>query len=151
MKTKTVDSAKTQNKIKGKVGKPTVMTQETLTKLQYAFSIGATDREACLFAEINPDTLYEHQKRNPDYAEQKEAWKEKPIFQARQAVLKQIQGGVGKEPDGDLALKYLERKKKDEFAPKATLDLGVTAELDKKLEDIKNFIFPETTKKEKTN
>lgn len=137
METKKVKSTKTPKKVKGNGGRPTVMTQETLTKLQYAFEIGASDREACLFAEISLQTLYNHQEKHPEYVEQKEAWKDKPLFIARQAVIKGIQNG-----DADIALKYLERKKKDEFAPKAQIDFGVSKEIDEKLEAMKNFVFP---------
>lgn len=136
MKTNADDSAKKPKSRKGIGGKPTVMTQETLTKLEYAFSIGATDREACLFAEINPDTLYEYQKKNPKFAEKKEALKEKPIFQARQAVIKQFQAG-----DGELALKYLSKKKRDEFGDKMDLGIGLSSELQEALDKVSK-IFP---------
>lgn len=139
METKKVKSHKPPKK-QGKVGKPTVMTQETLTKLQYAFEIGASDREACLFAEISTQTLYNYQEKHPEYVEQKEQWKDKPLFIARQAVIKGIQNG-----DADIALKYLERKKKDEFAPKAQIDFGISKEIDEKLEAMKNFVFPPKT------
>lgn len=141
METKKVKSTKTPNKPMGTRGRPTVMTQDVLTRLQLAFETGASDREATLFAGIDEKTLYNYQEKNPEYVQQKEQWKDKPLFIARQAVIKDIQNG-----NGDLALKYLERKKKDEFAPKSSIDLGITADLDKKLEDIKNFIYPESKK-----
>ena len=136
MATKKVKSTKTSNKTKEERGRPTVMTQDTLTKLQYSFEIGASDREACLFAGISLATLYNYQIANPEYLEQKESWKEKPTFLARQSVIKQFQSG-----DGDLALKYLERKKKDEFAPKQSLDMGVSTELQEALDKVSK-LFP---------
>ena len=33
------------------------MTNEVIGKLEYGFSCGLSDREACLFAGINPDTV----------------------------------------------------------------------------------------------
>lgn len=141
METPQVKSTKPPKKIKGAGGRPTVIDSDTLTRLRLAFETGASDREACLFAEIAPSTLYLYQKEHPEYSEQKEAWKDKPLFIARQSVIKQIQNG-----DGELALKYLERKKKDEFAPKSTMDFSVSKEIDEKLETIKNFIFPESKK-----
>lgn len=50
-------------------GRPTVMTAEVIRKLHEAFCVGATDIEACSFAEIAPQTLYNFQKENPDFLE----------------------------------------------------------------------------------
>ena len=94
-------------------GRPTVMTQATVEKLEVAFSWGCTDEEACLFAEINKQTLYNYQDKNPQFLDRKELLKTKTILLARSTVVKAIEG------DPYLALKYLERKKKDEFAPRS--------------------------------
>ncbi len=93
-------------------GRPTKMTPNVLGKLEEAFAFGCTDVEACLFADINPDTLYSYCKKNPKFSERKEFLKETPILLARQSVIRDMQ------LDGNLALKYLERKKKDEFSLK---------------------------------
>jgi hypothetical protein len=94
----------------GKVGQPTVMTEETLRLLQEAFEWGCTDIEACLHAQIGKTALYDYQNRNPEYAEWKEQWKNSPNLRARKCVVESL------DTDKDLALKYLERKKKDEFS-----------------------------------
>lgn len=91
------------------VGRPTVMTQEVLDKLEYAFSIGCTDEEACIYADISPATLYNYQKDNPKFLERKELLKQTPILRARETVVKSLNSP-------DMAFRYLERKKKDEFA-----------------------------------
>lgn len=96
-------------------GQPTKMTEETLRLLKEAFKYGATDREACTFADIAPSTLYEYQKENPEYKEQKAGWKENPTIIARKSVVD------GLEENPELALKYLERKKKDEFSLRSEL------------------------------
>lgn len=70
-------------KIKNKVGRPEKINIEILGKLEHAFKIGANDREACLYAKINPDTLYEYQKRHPEFTEQKEDWKRNPILKLK--------------------------------------------------------------------
>lgn len=92
------------------VGRPTVMTPEILSKLEYAFSLGCSDLEACFYANIGKTTLYEYQKENPDFTDRKAELKENPVLLARQSVIKHM------ADDGDLAIKYLERKKKDEFS-----------------------------------
>lgn len=91
-------------------GRPTVVTEKVLALLKEAFEWGCTDREACLHAEIDEATLYRYQEDHPEYASRKKAWKERPILKARKCVVEAL------EDDKELSLKYLERKKKDEFS-----------------------------------
>ena len=102
---------------KSNAGSPTKMTEKTLTLLREAFLLGCTDEEACLKAEINPLTLYRYQKKNPNYVSQKELWKQNPFLIARTTIV----AGIATDPD--LALKYMERKKKDEFSLKQEVDV----------------------------
>lgn len=95
---------------KKKRGRPTVMTNETLRKLEDAFSIGASDREATFYAGIAMSTFYDYQTEHPEFVERKEALKEKPVMLARQTVV----NGIAKDPK--LAMDYLKAKKRDEFA-----------------------------------
>lgn len=92
-------------------GRPTVMTTDTVNKLEQAFAIGCTDEEACVFADISRTTLYDYIKKNPEFADKKEALKKKPILKAKNTVVKNLD-------NPDMALKYLERKCKDEFSTK---------------------------------
>jgi len=95
---------------KSNAGRPTIMTDLTLKKLNEAFAFGCTDEEACYYAEISKQTLYNYQKDHPEFVDQKEALKQRPILLARQEVIKGLEGNP------ELALKFLERKKKDEFS-----------------------------------
>jgi len=90
-----------------------------VNKLEEAFAMGCTDLEACLFAEITKKTLYNYQDKNPEFIHRKEALKETPVLKARQSVIK------GFAEDSNLALKYLERKKRDEFSLKTEQDIKV--------------------------
>ena len=92
------------------VGRPSIIDQIILGKLEQAFAIGCTDIEACSFANINPSTLYLYQTKNPDFIDRKEGLKAKPIFKARHELVK----GLTDNPE--LALKFLERKLKSEFS-----------------------------------
>ena len=94
------------------MARPTVMTDDVLQKLEGAFLIGCTDIEACFIADIAPQTLYNYQKDRPEFLERKEALKSSPIYIARKSVVDKM------AEDGDLALKYLERKAKAEFSTK---------------------------------
>ncbi len=99
-------------KKKGKVGHPTVLTEKALQLLKDAFLLGCSDREACFYAEISEGSLYNHQRRNPEYIKQKELWKENPILKARKKVVEDI------SQDSRLALDYLKCKRKEEFSTK---------------------------------
>jgi len=101
-------------------GRRKVIDKIVLGKLREAFLWGCTDREACFYAGINPDTLYEYQKENPKYSEQKEMFKSNPILVARKSVV----DALAKDPQ--LALKYIERKKSDEFSLKQTVEQSIT-------------------------
>jgi hypothetical protein len=97
------------------VGRPTVMTPEVISKLEEAFAWGCTDIEACLHADIATPTLYLYQEKNPKFIERKHALKENPVLLARSTVVNAM------VDDPDLALKYLERKKKGEFSLRSEL------------------------------
>lgn len=111
--------------------RPTVMTPEVIAKLEEAFAWGCSDVEACLWADISPAALYVYQEKNPKFQERKAELKETPIMLARKSVIK----GVKQNPD--IALKFLERKKKDEFSTKTENDVRVK-ELPKPIMDITN-------------
>ena len=85
------------------------MTPEVVNKLEEAFAMGCTDLEACLFADISKQTLYNYQDAHPGFVDRKEELKETPVLKARQTILNNLE-------DPQNAKWYLERKKKDEFA-----------------------------------
>ena len=102
---------------KNKGGRPTVMTETVLAKLEEAFALGCTDKEACLFADISPDALYKYQRANPEYIKRKEALKETPVLLARTTVVKAV------KDNPTMAFQFLERKKRDEFGPHQKVDI----------------------------
>ena len=118
--------------VKKSVGRKPKITQYTLGKLREAFLLGCSDVEACFYAEIHPDTLYDYQKKNPEYTEQKKLLKSNPILLARRTVVD------GLKTDATLALKYLERKLSSEFSLKQTV---VTEEDSPRITGI-NYIVP---------
>lgn len=98
-------------------GRHTVMTPEIIAKLEHAFALGCSDLEACFYADIGKSTLYNYQHDYPDFVERKEALKQSPTFIARSTVVREI------AEKGELALKYLERKHKDEFSLRTETDM----------------------------
>ena len=107
-----------------KVGRPTVMTEDTIHKLEYAFMRGLTDLEACLYANISKSTLYNYCEENPEFMDRKEELKQHPTAKARLNVTEAIEKG-----DTDLSKWYLERKAKDEFSTKQTVEADVKNEV----------------------
>jgi len=103
---------------KDKGGRPTVVTEEILHKLDEAFSLGCTDLEACLFAGISKSTLYNLQNKDKGFLERKEVLKENPVLLARQSVIK------GFQEDSKLAMDYLKNKRSDEFNTKNVSDMN---------------------------
>lgn len=98
---------------KNKGGRPTAMTEETVRKLEQAFSNGATDLEACSYAGIAKQTLYEYQKKTPAFKDRKESLKSNLALISKNQVAKSIRDGNVTD-----AKWYLERKCKDEFGLK---------------------------------
>ena len=100
------------------------MTPDAISKLDYAFSLGCTDIEACLFANVSKSAFYRYLEKNPEYKERKEELKHTPIFKARKTVVDSIDKG-----DDVSARWYLERKKADEFRQKQDVDIRQTGSL----------------------
>lgn len=93
------------------IGRPTLMDELTVKKLEDAFSVGASDREACFIANISHQTLYNFQEKYPDFVDRKAALKEMTKYKARKVVAEAIE-----KNDIQQANWYLERKAKDEFS-----------------------------------
>lgn len=98
-------------------GRPTVMTESTLAKLDEGFLMGFSDKEACLYADIHPATLYRYNEENPEYRERKELLKDQVNMRAKNNIAAAIKLG-----DKELSKWYLERRDSD-FVPKKATDL----------------------------
>lgn len=79
-------------------------------KLIDAFKFDCSIMEACVYAGITYDQWLHFNEKHPNFSQVKGLVSELPSLQARQTVVK------GLSNDKDFALKYLERKKKDEFS-----------------------------------
>lgn len=101
-----------------KVGRPTVMTDKVLDLLRQAYLWGATNAEACAYAEISSRSLYEYLEKNPEFSHKIEEWKLNPLLKAKKTVVESLD-------DAKNAQWYLERKQKDEFSTKVENDIRV--------------------------
>ena len=99
----------------GKTGRPTVMTQVTVQKLEHAFVYDSPVEEACLYAGISKQTYYNFCKEHPDFLDRIEQLRNAPYFVLRKRVV------AAAEHDADLALKFLERKRPQEFSTRAQI------------------------------
>jgi hypothetical protein len=95
--------------MENKVGRPTVMTDETVSKLEEVFALGGTDEEACFFANISRQTLYDYQNKYPEFIDRKEQLKQNPFLKARRTIVESLDKPIH-------AFEYMKRKKKDEFS-----------------------------------
>lgn len=93
------------------------MTEAVLGKLKDAFTYGFTDREACLYAGINPSSLYDYCNENPSFSEQKEILKISPRIHAKRTIVEALQ-----RKDKAMATWYAVHKMGDEFAPKSKVE-----------------------------
>lgn len=89
--------------------------EAVLQKLSAAFAIDATIEEACFYADISPATYYLWKLEAPEQFETLERLRNTPILAARETLAKSVKS------DPAMALKYLERKRKAEFALRSEL------------------------------
>lgn len=120
------DDAKDKEKIgRDHFGRPTVMTKQTLQKLEWAFKFGCTDEEACIFAGIGKSTFYNWLNDHEHFREWKEELKQAPVIASRMVVYQAIseKGSVGD------AWAMLRAKRKQEFAELKQTELTLTKAL----------------------
>jgi len=98
------------------VGRHTVMTNEIVLKLEQSFALDATVEEACSYAKISRSAFYVWLEKNPEFKDRIDDLRQNPILAARKTVV----DNLGSNPK--IAFKYLERKKKDEFALKQEIE-----------------------------
>lgn len=89
-------------------GRPSLLTPDTVRKLEEVFAIDGTVEEACFYAEISRDTYYRWIKENPALSDRFEALRQKPVLKARETIIKDLKNPAG-------AQWYLSRKRKSEF------------------------------------
>jgi len=58
-----------------KLWRPTKFTDELVEKLEAAFLMGFTDAEACLYADIDKQSLYNYCEKHPEFSTRKEELK----------------------------------------------------------------------------
>lgn len=101
------------------MGRPTKMTEELVGKLEQGLAHGFSVAEACDYAEINRDTYYEWLKKSEGFSDRMN--RAQTDLQRRAKI--NLSTAINKG-DVELSKYYLERRCKDEFSAKQSLDLG---------------------------
>lgn len=114
-----------------KKGRPEAFTKDTVSKLEAAFALGATDREACAHAGISLASLYNKQNKDIGFLERKQMLKERPCLKARAVIMDAINRG-----DVRIAQWYLERVKKAEFGASVAVEGAVNFNLNARVDNI---------------
>ena len=94
--------------------------EKIINDLQQAFWLDCTIMEACYYAWISKQTYYNLLDYKPKLKEKFDSLRNKPVLIARQELVK----GLTNNPE--LALKYLERKRKDEFSTRSEVNSNIT-------------------------
>jgi hypothetical protein len=111
------------------VGRPTEKTPEILRKIEEAASLDCSIEEMAFFAGIHRATLYRWIIDDTELSDRIEELRQRPVLLARKTVLKSV------EEDPDMAMRYLERKRKDEFSTKQEIGIHKDKEIEKALDD----------------
>jgi hypothetical protein len=89
-------------------GRPTVMTEEVLRKIEEVAALDGSVAEMAYYAGIHVDTIYAKMASDKAFSERIAALRERPVLKARQTIVKSLD-------DPNHAFKYLEKKRKKEF------------------------------------
>ena len=95
-----------------KAGRPSVVDEHVLHKLENALCSGVSIDFACDYAGISKSTFFEHKALNEEFRFRMQRAEEWSTMKARQIILQAIDKG-----DVKAAMWWLERKSRMEFAP----------------------------------
>ena len=116
-----------------KIGRPRAITAAVLNKLDYAFSIGCSIREAALYADISETCLYNYLRDNPEYKCRVDMLRCNPVLKAKKCLYDDIENG-----DGVAARWLLERRASNEYSTRSEVAIEGGASLT--IEDRQNAL-----------
>jgi hypothetical protein len=93
---------------KNPVGRPSIVDDAVVQKLEEAFAIGCNDTQACAYVSLNRVTFYAYIKKHPEFLNRINDLKQRPVLKARKTIYENLN-----EPG--TAKWFLERKLRDEF------------------------------------
>ncbi|MES2395050.1 MAG: hypothetical protein V4549_03565 [Bacteroidota bacterium] len=98
------------------IGRKSVVDEEALSKLRYAFMVGSTDDEACEYAGISTTALQHYQEKNSDFKLEKQGLKNSRVLKSRIKIYGDIDYNI------DVAKWNLEKLRKKEYGTKVSFD-----------------------------
>lgn len=105
-----------------KIDDVTTITAKEVEILEYYFTHGFTDEEACLEANVPTRTFYDYCRNNPEWAERRQVLKKKQVMKAKLLVSKNLE----EEKDDYIKMVYQEDKRQERA--KIKVDLWVSTE-----------------------
>ena len=112
-----------------KGGRPTVMTDEIVGKLEYGFMKGLNVTECCHYADISRTAFYDYLEKHPEFTDRIESLRSNPSTRAKLNVVEAIEHG-----DTGLSVWWLERRNKDEFSTKQEVSADVKGDIEISIE-----------------
>lgn len=106
-----------------RLGRPSKLTLETVTKLEHAFSIGCSVTEACFYAGISRNTYYRQVGESAELRDRFEGLQQRPALRARNTLFEAL------KHDSELAFKFLVRTHPEEFSARHQESLRMTVEV----------------------
>lgn len=101
--------------------RPTKITEETVKKLEFAFAHDFNISEACDHADISRETYYNHINSSEEFSDKMERAQSDLKRKAKIVVANAIEeGNIGQ------AQWFLERRAKEEYSLKQTVDMNVS-------------------------
>jgi UDP-N-acetylmuramyl tripeptide synthase len=97
---------------KQKVGRPSVITEDVVQKLEAALACGYSVNVACYYSGVSRSAFYEHKAMDRAFSDKMRLAEELSTHRARQVILQAIDKG-----DVKAAMYWLNRKARTEFAP----------------------------------
>lgn len=112
-----------------KGGRPTIMTDAVVSKLEYGFMKGLNVTECCHYADISRNCFYEYLEKHPEFKDRIEELKSNPSTRAKINVVEAIESG-----DTELSKWWLERRNKEEFSTKQEVSADVKGDIEISIE-----------------
>lgn len=97
-------------------GRPTIMTPETVKKLEEGFAQGFSVNNACIWANISKQTFYTYCENKEGFLDHCKTLQKKPLIKSILVINKALNEG-----DVGTAKWYAERKGKEEFSTRQEL------------------------------
>ena len=104
--------------------RPNKIDEIVLAKLEEGFMMSLTDDECCLYADINPSTLYRYIEKNPEFSKRKELLKRTPNIKAKSNWYDEIKQG-----NYTSSKEWLERRDKEHFSTRQEVEQNSKVEL----------------------